>query len=37
LHFVPESTATFTELLIGAAVTRGGHVTDAILAVGRHR
>src|SRR3954464_8643561 len=25
--------ATFTELLIGAAVTRGGHVTDAILAV----
>src|SRR3982751_1515908 len=23
---------TFTELLIGAAATRGGHVTDAILA-----
>src|SRR3954454_3759242 len=29
--------ATFTELLIGAAVTRGGHVTDAILAVGLPR
>ena len=29
--------ATFTELLIGAAVTRGGHVTDAILAVGLAR
>ncbi len=29
--------ATFTELLIGAAVTRGGHVTDAILAVGLSR
>ena len=29
--------ATFTELLIGAAVTRGGHVTDAILAVGPSR
>jgi hypothetical protein len=28
---------TFTELLIGAAVTRGGHVTDAILAVGLSR
>ena len=26
--------ATLTELLIGAAVTKGGHVTDAILAVG---
>jgi hypothetical protein len=25
---------TFTELLIGAAITRGGHVTDAILAAG---
>src|SRR3954464_5457500 len=29
--------ATFTELPIGAAVTRGGHVTDAILAVGLSR
>src|SRR4051812_45284525 len=29
--------ATFTELLIGAAATRGGHVTDAILAVGLSR
>src|SRR3954466_14221303 len=29
--------ATFAELLIGAAVTRGGHVTDAILAVGLPR
>src|SRR5215218_7546357 len=29
--------ATFTELLIGAAVTRGGPVTDAILAVGLSR
>jgi hypothetical protein len=29
--------ATFTDLLIGAAVTRGGHVTDAILAVGLSR
>src|SRR3954454_23191053 len=29
--------ATFTELLIGAAVTRGGHVTDAILAAGLSR
>src|SRR5215213_10268609 len=29
--------ATFTELLLGAAVTRGGHVTDAILAVGLSR
>ena len=29
--------ATFTELLIGAAVTRGRHVTDAILAVGLSR
>ena len=29
--------ATFTELLIGAAVTRGGHVTDAILAIGLSR
>jgi hypothetical protein len=28
---------TFTELLIGAATTRGGHVTDAILAAGRSR
>ena len=28
---------TFTELLIGAAVTRGGRVTDAILAVGLSR
>src|SRR5687768_9541379 len=28
---------TFTELLIGAAATRGGHVTDAILAVGLSR
>src|SRR3954447_23701023 len=29
--------ATFTELLVGAAVTRGGHVTDAILAAGPSR
>ena len=29
--------ATFTGLLIGAAVTRGGHVTDAILAAGLSR
>jgi DDE superfamily endonuclease len=29
--------ATFTELLIGAAATRGGHVTDAILAAGLSR
>jgi hypothetical protein len=29
--------ATFTELLIGAAVTKGGHVTDAILAIGLSR
>src|SRR3954462_11270115 len=29
--------ATFTELLIGAAVTPGGHVTAAILAVGLSR
>ena len=29
--------ATFTELLIGAATTRGGHVTDAILAAGLSR
>src|SRR3954462_3595282 len=28
---------TFTELLIGAAATRGGHVTDAILAAGWSR
>ena len=28
---------TFTELLVGAATTRGGHVTDAILAVGLTR
>ncbi len=28
---------TFTELLIGAAVTKGGHVTDAILTVGLSR
>src|SRR5690349_18375200 len=28
---------TFTELLIGAAITRGGHVTDAILAAGLSR
>src|SRR3954451_11114873 len=28
---------TFTELLLGAAVTRGGHVTDAILAAGLSR
>src|SRR5690242_19406923 len=28
---------TFTELLIGAASTRGGHVTDAILAAGLSR
>src|SRR3954451_4920981 len=29
--------ATFTELLIGAAVTRGGHLTDAIIAGGLSR
>src|SRR3954470_3991804 len=29
--------ATSTELLVGAAVTRGGHVTDAILAAGLSR
>ena len=29
--------ATFLDLLIGAAVTKGGHVTDAILAVGLSR
>jgi DDE superfamily endonuclease len=29
--------ATFTELLLGAATTRGGHVTDAILAAGLSR
>src|SRR5437764_1850702 len=35
---VPRRARTsFTELLIGAAVTRGGHVTDAILAVGLSR
>ena len=28
---------TFTERLIGAAATRGGHVTDAILAAGLSR
>src|SRR3954453_16363387 len=28
---------TFTELLLGAAATRGGHVTDAILAAGLPR
>src|SRR3954449_3643857 len=28
---------TFTELLLGAATTRGGHVTDAILAAGPSR
>src|SRR3954452_20538162 len=28
---------TFTELLVGAATTRGGHVTDAILAAGLTR
>src|SRR3954454_11263013 len=28
---------TSTELLLGAAVTRGGHVTDAILAAGLSR
>src|SRR3954467_14166684 len=28
---------TFTELLLGAATTRGGHVTDAILAAGLAR
>jgi hypothetical protein len=28
---------TFTELLLGAATTRGGHVTDAILAAGLSR
>ena len=31
------SRTTFTELLIGAATTRGGHVTDAILAAGLSR
>jgi hypothetical protein len=35
---VPRRTrATFTELLLGAAATRGGHVTDAILAAGLSR
>src|SRR5207245_9197533 len=35
---VPRSTATtFTELLRGAAATRGGHGTDAILAAGLSR
>jgi hypothetical protein len=35
---VPRRTrTTFTELLIGAATTRGGHVTDAILAAGLSR
>src|SRR5215208_511621 len=35
---VPRRTRiTFTELLIGAAATRGGHVTDAILAAGLSR
>src|SRR4051812_33687922 len=29
--------ATFTEPLLGAATTRGGHVTDAILAAGLSR
>jgi hypothetical protein len=29
--------ATFLDLLIGAAVTKSGHVTDAILAVGLSR
>src|SRR3954465_1866551 len=28
---------TFTELLLGAATARGGHVTDAILAAGLSR
>src|SRR5919112_814612 len=28
---------TFTELLVGTATTRGGHVTDAILAAGLAR
>src|SRR5437763_10025309 len=28
---------TFTELLLGSATTRGGHVTDAILAAGLSR
>jgi DDE superfamily endonuclease len=28
---------TFLELLIGAAATKGGHVTDAILAIGLRR
>src|SRR5438270_13519158 len=28
---------TFAELLIGAAITRGGHVTDAMLAAGLSR
>ena len=35
---VPRRTrTTFTELLLGAAATRGGHVTDAILAAGLSR
>src|SRR5688500_16528636 len=35
---VPARTrTTFTELLVGAATTRGGHVTDAILAAGLTR
>ena len=28
---------TFLELLIGAAATKGGHVTDALLAIGLPR
>src|SRR5687768_528059 len=35
---VPARTrTTFTELLVGTATTRSGHVTDAILAAGRPR
>src|SRR3954464_11244249 len=35
---VPARTrTTFTELLVGATPTRGGHVTDAILAAGLTR
>src|SRR4051794_23779276 len=35
---VPRRARTpFTELLLGAATTRGGHVTDAILAAGLSR
>src|SRR4051794_7647192 len=45
LRFTPDSAeavprrarTTFTELLLGAATTRGGHVTDAILAAGLSR